>query len=368
MSRRKTNEEFINESKTIHSERYDYSQLNYISNHKKVKLICPIHGVFEVRPNDHLSKKVGCNKCNNTSITKSKNVGKKIVDRFNKIHNNKYNYSLMNYIVTDNKIKIICPIHGEFQQSPHHHLIGAGCQKCGNVYKKTTEEFVKESKNIHGDKYDYSLCRYENNRTKVKIICPKHGTFQVTPNCHLSKMVGCKDCNKGQFEDFLAHSKKIHGDKYDYLQVKYIGNHRNKIKILCKVHGLFKQTPANHIKGNGCPICKLSKGELEIKHFLERNQIKYVREKKFKNCKDKRLLPFDFYLPKENLCIEFDGEQHFKPINYFGGITNYEEIKKRDLIKNEFCEKNNIKLIRLDKTNLNDINEILSLEQRYTNK
>ena len=181
-------------------------------------------------------------------------------------------------------------------------------------------------------------------------------------------MVGCKDCNKGQFEDFLAHSKKIHGDKYDYLQVKYIGNHRNKIKILCKVHGLFKQTPANHIKGNGCPICKLSKGELEIKHFLERNQIKYVREKKFKNCKDKRLLPFDFYLPKENLCIEFDGEQHFKPINYFGGITNYEEIKKRDLIKNEFCEKNNIKLIRLDKTNLNDINEILSLEQRYTNK
>ena len=68
------------------------------------------------------------------------------------------------------------------------------------------------------------------------------------------------------------------------------------------------------------------------------------------------------------IIIEFDGEQHFKPINYFGGITNYEEIKKRDLIKNEFCEKNNIKLIRLDKTNLNDINEILSLEQRYTNK
>lgn len=359
MSVRKTKEDFINQSVKIFGEKYNYSHLEYINNNTKVKLICPIHGDFYVRPNDHLSKKVACNKCSNASISKSKNVAKTIVERFNKVHNKKYDYSLMNYTGTDNKITIICPVHGEFTQTPHHHLTGTGCQKCGNVYKKTTEEFIQESKSIHGEKYDYSLSEYKNNRTKVKIICSKHGVFQVTPNSHLSKKVGCNECNKGQFEEFLLKSEKVHGDKYDYSQVKYNGNHRTKINILCKKHGLFRQLPSNHMKGNGCPICKLSKGELHIKNYLDENKIKYIRQKKFRGCKDKKMLPFDFYLPNENICIEFDGEQHFRPINYYGGTTNFEEIRRRDIIKNSYCEKNNIKLIRLDKTTVVDIDKLL---------
>lgn len=358
MSVRKTKEEFIIQSVKLFGEKYDYSQLEYINNNTKVKLICPIHGAFYVRPNDHFSKKVACNKCSNAGISKSKNVEKKIVERFNKVHNDKYYYDLMVYNGTDIKIVIICPVHGEFTQTPHHHLTGAGCQKCGNVYKKTTEEFIEESKTIHEEKYDYTLTEYKNNRTKVKIICPKHGVFQVTPNSHLSKKTGCRECNKGQIEDFLVKSKKIHGDRYDYSHVKYNGNHKTKISIICKIHGPFRQLPVNHMNGNGCPICKLSKGELYIKNYLDENKIKYVRQKKFKDCKDKKMLPFDFYLPNENICIEFDGEQHFEPINYYGGITNFNEIKKRDNIKNFFCEKNGIRLIRLNKTNIDKIYEI----------
>jgi very-short-patch-repair endonuclease len=359
MSVRKTKEEFIIQSVKLFGKKYDYSQLNYVNNNTKVNLICPIHGAFYVRPNDHLSKKVGCNKCNNASISKSNNVKKNIIERFNIIHNFKYDYSYSEYSRTDSKIKIICPTHGEFLQSPHHHLNGVGCQKCGNVYKKTTEEFIKESKNIHGEKYDYSLVEYKNNRTKVEVICPKHGVFQITPNSHLSKKSGCRECNKGQLEDFLIKSKKIHGDRYDYSQVKYNGNHKTKINIICKNHGSFRQLPVNHMNGIGCPICKLSKGELRIKNYLDENKIKYVRQKKFRECKDKRMLPFDFYLPSENICIEFDGEQHFAIINYYGGTTNFEEIKKRDNIKNYFCEKSGITLIRLNKTNIDKIDELL---------
>lgn len=113
------------------------------------------------------------------------------------------------------------------------------------------------------------------------------------------------------------------------------------------------------MNGIGCPICKLSKGELRIKNYLDENKIKYVRQKKFRECKDKRMLPFDFYLPSENICIEFDGEQHFAIINYYGGTTNFEEIKKRDNIKNYFCEKSGITLIRLNKTNVDKIDELL---------
>lgn len=298
MSKKKTKEQFIDDSIKIHDKKYDYSLVEYVSNNTKVKIICPIHGLFEVRPNDHLSKKVGCSRCNNASISKSKNVAKTIIERFNIIHDNKYDYSLIDYQGTDKKIQIICSIHGVFQQTPHHHLVGIGCQKCGNVYKPTTEEFIEQSIKIHKNKYDYSKVVYVNNSTKIDIICPIHGVFETRPNDHLNKK-------------------------------------------------------------SGCPICKSSKGELIIKEFLDNNGIKYIREKKFKDCKYKKTLPFDFYLPTKNICIEFDGEQHFNSISCFGGVDSFEKTKIRDKIKNDFCDNSNIKLIRVTKEDLHKLDKLL---------
>lgn len=299
MSRKKTKEEFIGDSIKIHNEKYDYSLVEYVSNGVKVKLICPIHGMFEVRPNDHLSKKVGCNKCSNAAISKSNNVKKNIIERFNIIHNFKYDYSHSEYSRTDNKIKIICPTHGEFLQSPHHHLNGVGCQKCGNVYKPTTEEFIEQSIKIHGVNYDYTKVKYKNNATKINIICPIHGMFGVRPNDHLSKK-------------------------------------------------------------SGCPICKLSKGEILIKQFLDDNKIDYVREKTFDECNYEKKLRFDFYIPKQNICIEYDGEQHYKSLKCFGGDEELKKIKKRDKIKNKFCVDNGINLIRIPYFEYGNIIEILN--------
>ena len=125
----------------------------------------------------------------------------------------------------------------------------------------TTEQFIEKAKKIHGDKYDYSKTSYKNNRTKVIIICKKHGEFKQSPDSHLSGC-GCKECFKEKLstikvsstEEFIEKAKKIHGDKYDYSQVKYVKS-SIPVCIICPEHGEFKQTPNNHLKGQGCQKC-----------------------------------------------------------------------------------------------------------------
>lgn len=112
-------------------------------------------------------------------------------------------------------------------------------------------------------------------------------------------------------EEFIQSSKEIHGNRYDYSSTYYKGFNKH-VTIICKKHGVFKQRPSDHIfNGNGCPKCKCSKGESRIIKYLEHNDIKYFDQYKFKECKNKNELPFDFYLPKHNICIEYDGRQHF---------------------------------------------------------
>ena len=225
--------------------------------------------------------------------------------------------------------------------------------------KKTTNEFIKDSKNIHGNKYNYSLVDYKNMRTKIKFICSVHGIFEQLPHNHLNGS-GCFLCNgtiKKTTKQFIKESKEIHGNKYDYSLVKYTNNSTN-VEIICPTHGSFKQTPKNHLNYNGCPVCSLSKGETKVINFLNTNNIKYELQKTFNDCVFKNKLRFDFYLPIFNTCIEFDGIQHFKSIEYFGGEEELYTIQQRDKIKNEYCNKNDISLLRI-KYNENIENKLL---------
>jgi hypothetical protein len=158
------------------------------------------------------------------------------------------------------------------------------------------------------------------------------------------------DLNK---EFFIKKAKLKHGDRYDYSLVEYINN-KTKVKIMCKEHGKFEQRVDHHLNGAGCPICKESRGEAEIKKFCLKNKIKVIRQHRFKNCRDKKPLPFDFYLPEYNTCIEFNGRQHYISVPYWGGNKNLKNQQIRDKIKLEFCQKNNISLIII-----NDIKEII---------
>lgn len=168
---------------------------------------------------------------------------------------------------------------------------------------------------------------------------------------HLSKRKG--------IEWFIQSSIKEHGNKYDYSISKYITIHDN-IDIICPLHGKFNQRAGNHIRGQGCPICKESHGEKRIRLYLENKNVKYKKEFKFEDCRgDKRPLPFDFYLPEHNTCIEYDGRQHFEE-SFYGKGDRFIKRKRLDEVKNCYCVNNNINLIRIPYWDLDKIEKTLS--------
>ena len=197
------------------------------------------------------------------------------INKANLIHNNKYDYSKVEYVNNSTKVCIICTEHGEFWQTPRNHLIGQGCPLCNGTFKLTNQEFIEKANLIHNNKYDYSKVKYVNNNTKVCIICPKHGEFWQTPHHHLNGH-GCSKCrneNNGDrrrhnTEDFIRKSKSIHGEKYNYDKVNYVNSY-SKVCIICPEHGEFWQSPYVHIQGHECPECAKIKRAKNNKHSID---------------------------------------------------------------------------------------------------
>ena len=298
-----------------------------------------------------------------------KKTNKQFIEEANIRHDFKYDYSKTQYINKREKVCIICPKHGEFWQEASSHLKGCGCPKCGKESSQkrqslNTEQFIERAKKVHGDKYDYSKTEYISPRKKICIIDKEFGEFWMMPYAHLNGQ-GCPSrrgekiskANSKSKEKFIEDAIQIHGDKYDYSKTEYI-NSSTKICIICPIHGEFWQRPKDHTQGIGCPVCKSSHLEMEIKNWLDNNNVEYVyqyRDKIF------GLQSLDFYLPKYNIAIECQGEQHFRPVKYFGGIKEYNKVKKLDKIKKEICDKNGIRLIyyvRIKKYQTNSLNEI----------
>ena len=333
----KTTKIFIEELLNVFGNKYDYSKIEYINSKTKVCVICPKHGEFYATPHN-LLKKRGCPKC----VGKYKTT-EDFIKQSQKIHNNKYDYSKTEYKNANDKIIIICPKHGEFTMSPNKHLMGCGCPKCVGKYK-TTEDFIKQLQNIFGDKYDYSKVKYVNAKTKVCVICPKHGEFYTTPS-NLLKKSGCPKCtNKKMFngDDFIKLAQNVHNNKYDYSKVKYI-NANTKVCIICPTHGEFWQRPVDHIKKQyGCQLCNESKLENEIETVLNAYHIIFERQKRFKWLGKQSL---DFYLPQYNIAIECQGLQHFRPIDFFGGIKGFQKIIENDQRKWNLTQYNGLQLL-----------------------
>jgi hypothetical protein len=256
--------DFIKKSKLVHGDIYDYSLVEYNGCKSKVKIICKEHGVFEQKPTYHLLR--GCKRClydkrmisTDTFIKKSKII-----------HNNIFDYSLVEYNGCKNKVKIICKEHGIFEQTPDNHLRKRGCPTCCGNQLSTKKLIIEKFISKHGNLYDYSLIEYKGDKINIKIICKKHGIFEQTPNNHYRGTM-CPTCSSvSKFknnEEFISNCIKKHGNKYDYSLVEY-KNSLEKVEIICKKHGTFTQKPNNHLNGQGCPICKESKGEIGIKIF-----------------------------------------------------------------------------------------------------
>jgi len=303
------------------------------------------------------------------------------------MHGDRYDYSMTNYINTRTVVIIRCKEHGIFKQTPSNHLNGQncpicmgrgkgnnerfiwnaklvhGCPKCNGGVKITEKEFIKHAKEIHGDNYDYSKVNYINSKTKIKIICHKHGIFEMKPNNHIGEKQGCPICGIEKkcltTTEFIEKAKKIHGNIYDYSLVDYKRNNI-KIKIICREHGIFEQKPCGHLNGRGCSQCKIkSKGELLIADWLNQNKISFDVQKSFIDCKNVLPLRYDFYLSKYNTLIEYDGEPHFRVVKYLGGKRGFELRQTNDKIKTEYARDNNIKLLRIPYTEIKNISTIL---------
>jgi hypothetical protein len=284
-----------------------------------------------------------------------------------KVHGYEYDYSEVDYKNTSTKVIIKCKKHGPFEQTPNCHLRGRRCPKCYGNIKYTKDTFIQKCEEIYGsnvyDKYDFSLVEYRDNKTKVKIICKKHnGVFEQRPDMFLQKH-GCDFCGgtfKSSTKDFVEKSNIKHNFEYDYSHVIYKNAH-TKVEIGCQKHGWFSQKAHSHLRGDGCPFCNSSKGEIKIKKFLDKYNIIFEPQKKFNGCKFKNTLPFDFYLPEHKTCIEFDGVQHYKIVEHFGGNQSFKLNKIKDNIKNKFCKENGINLIRISYEEIDEIEDILKM-------
>ena len=249
----------------------------------KIKIICPIHGVFDMTPNGHLCGQ-GCPAC----AKRPKIDTQVFIEQARAIHGDKYDYSNVNYVNNQTPVEIVCAIHGSFWQNPCKHISrNFGCPKCGIITraKKQTsnnEEFIKKAIEVHGDKYGYDNVNYVNARTLVNIYCKKHNAY-------------------------------------------------------------FQQTPMKHLQGHGCQICCESKIERDVRLLLENEHEPY----KSQNCHtddDKRRF-MDFFLESKNIVIECQGVQHFKPVEHFGGDEGFNERLSSDIDKYNFCQRNGITML-----------------------
>jgi hypothetical protein len=279
----KARNKFENEANIIHADKYDYSKSIYVSATDNIIIICTIHGEFQQTPNKHLGGG-GCRKCANNNTKERMSIPwETYKEQLIQIHNNKYDYSKVIWKGVDEKIIIICNIHGNFTIRAQDHKNGRGCQLCSKenriqYNKHNTDIFIENAIKTWGNIYDYSKVNYNNSNSKVTIICKKHGEFEQIPPNHLK--YGCGSCgrelNKRNIElkekckrEFISKANIIHENIYDYSNAEY-QDAVTKVNVICKTHGVFSISPNNHLRGKGCPACGSKSSALaKLKGFDE---------------------------------------------------------------------------------------------------
>lgn len=277
------------------------------------------------------------------------------VKRAIELYGDKYDYSnIPQTFTTKDKLQIICHKvdkfgreHGLFEKKVEKFLKGQGCTKCSGRYKRTKEDFVFEANKVHDGLYSYNTFDYKDMHTKGEIYCTKHDLFfQMTPQHHISGQ-GCPKCaQKYNYttKEFIELCKEVHNNFYSYDKCEYIRAF-DDIIVTCPEHGDFTIKAYQHKQGKGCPLCHSSSMEVEIRNFLSNNNIEFEEQKTFEWLKYETNMFLDFYLPQYQIAIECQGEQHFKPIEFFGGKEKFDLHLDRDKRKLELCNKYDITIL-----------------------
>jgi hypothetical protein len=372
---RRTKEEFVAEAIAVHGDKYTYQNFIYVNCWTPGYITCKTHGDFLQKPLIHINLEGGCIECGYKSQAKKKaDTREQFIEKAIKKHGNKYSYLLVEYV---NRHKDVILIHNicqnQFLQTPNTHLLGSGCSHCFGSTKRTTETFVAEAKEIHGDRYSYLLSNYINANTPVVIICSIHKEFQQRPSKHLSGR-GCPKCGGTALltsEEVIERATKIHGNKYIYDRLIYV-NMATDVWIKCPDHGYFEKSMNGHINGGeGCPQCSSPKNEQIVGTILNNFKIPYVHQYKINLFNAPRSNRVDYYLPDYNLIIEYNGEQHyelclFKGMSQETAIRTYEYQVKRDIALRKYCFDNDIALFEIDGRKYKGTKLIKYLEEQFT--
>lgn len=265
--KKKTTEEFITDAEKVHGVgTYDYSEVIYKGSKTPVIIKCHEHGTFPQTPGCHLHGG-GCKICGKRRQGGCRVTKDDFITRSNKVHDFKFDYSMVDFKDTKIKVTIVCPEHREFKQTPSKHMAGQQCPKCAHVKggmrgRIGREGFIHRSNIIHDDFYDYSLVG-DNflSHDKVDIKCPSHGMFPQQVNCHLQGQ-GCPICGIEKVtenqtdtkDDFIEKAKLIHGGRYNFDKVNYVSS-KTKVTVVCDLHGDFEIKPNGLLCGQGCPTC-----------------------------------------------------------------------------------------------------------------
>ena len=242
-----TKDDFIQKAIKKHGDKYDYSLVEYVNTITPVKIICREHGEFIQAPNKHLQY-YGCQKCSKHFMDTEY-----FIEKAREKYGDKYDYSKVIYVNNYTPLIIICREHGEFKQASRHHLKGCGCPKCSGR-ERGFDFFLEKAEKKHGNKYDYSKAKYVKSNKKIIITCPIHGDFPQTPSSHVMGS-GCPKCaGKGlkTKEEYIEEAKIRHNNRYDYSKIE---DRVTKVTIICPIHGKFKQSLAVHAAGAGCQKC-----------------------------------------------------------------------------------------------------------------
>ena len=298
-----TEAEFIEKARDKFGDRFDYSLVKITGNQTKVKIICPVHGVIEQTPYNHLKYKSGCYKCSCQKGYTTEDFIRKSKER----NGERYDYSLTEYNGSLEDVTLICRKHGPFKVNAESHLHhGQGCRIC-NLGSRTTEEFIEEARKAHGDYYDYSKSKYVGIEKPIIITCPKHGDFETTPHEHL-RGGNCPKCNMSRGEERIELYLKDHNVKYCH--------------------------------------CK------DIKSLLATGP--------------KKIFNVDFALLDDKddiyMIIEYNGKQHYESIAFMGGDENFAAQQARDAALRRYCEEKKIRLLEIPYTDFDRIEEILEHE------
>lgn len=369
----KTGKYYKNKFRKKYGDKYDYSNVVDDKRYKSsdtIKIVCQKHGVYEQKIKNHLAK-CGCPGCGKEKMSRAKKLDvNKVEERLLNICKDNFKYNVSQYINTTIPFSLTCNKCGKtFKRDLNALKLNNTCPFCNGKSRNryyTTEEFVKVASDTHNNKYDYSNTIYKSSDEKICVICHEkdkfgneHGVFYVTPHSHIgSQKTGCPKCSgkyKKNTDDFINESNEVHDFHYDYSKSNYI-NAKTKVCIICPEHGEFWQTPNSHLQGQGCPVCKQSKYEIQIKKLLKHNNIGFISQYKPQWLSNMSL---DFFILDKNIAIEVQGIQHYKSIKYWGGDEQLKKVIDRDNKKKILCEENNVKLLYYSELNMNLPKEVI---------